>query len=97
MNDSRGVSIVETFSSKGLYFISKLNFEHVEIRLEEFVNYNSGLGTIKQLHKEHDSFFMEIGLNMSVSKALDKYLQTSNNSFLYRVKKYLLSIFRRIK
>lgn len=97
MDDNKGVSIVETFSKKGQHFISDLNYEYTELQLEDLAKYNSGLSTLKPIHKEHNRFFMEIGSNIPVSKSFDKYLQISNKSLFPKLKRVILSILKRIK
>ena len=97
MDDNKGISIVETFSPKGQNFISDLSFEYTEVQLEELVKYNSGLSTMKPIHKEYKRFFVEIESNIPVSIAINKYLHTSNKSLFSKLKQVLLSILKRIK
>jgi len=96
-DDNKGVSIVEVFSSKGEQSLNELKMEINEMPLMSLVNYNSGLKEASPEHTFNKNFFNELISSRKVSEVMRKYLDSSQNSFLSKLKSFIRLIIKRLK
>lgn len=91
IDDNKGMSIVQVFTTKGLEVLKSINIQTHQIQLQDVVKYNSGLGAPKPLHPKREYFFNSIDTapakDVIVQSLLPKKL-----SFLERLKRKLRNL-----
>lgn len=97
IDDNKGVSLVEVFSSKGEQVLNGLKMGINELSLMPIAKYNSGLNDASSEHLFNNNFFNELISSRKVSDVMGKYLKSPKTSLLSKLKGFIRLIIKRLK